>query len=148
MQIRTLQSSDLNALLDLYAHLHTTDEPLPEVDKVNAIWQEVLSNPCCQYFGGFDDDRLVTSCTLMVIPNLTWRCRPYGVIENVVTDADFRNRGHGKAVLTHALNFAWAQSCNKVMLMTGRKDGATMHLYESAGFDGDAKQAFIAKPLV
>jgi GNAT superfamily N-acetyltransferase len=89
---------------------------------------------------------LVSSCTLTVIPNLTRACRPYGVIENVVTHAQYRGQGWGKALLTHALGEAWRQNCYKVMLLTGRKDEATLRFYEQAGFDRHDKQAFVAKP--
>ena len=113
---------------------------------VEAVWQELLANPRCRYFGAFEDGRLISSCTLMVIPNLTRACRPYGLIENVVTHADFRNKGYGKAVLAQALEFAWSEHCYKVMLLTGRKDEATTRFYEGAGFDRNGKQAFVAKP--
>lgn len=33
-----------------------------------------------------------------------------------------------------------------MMLMTGRKDDATLCFYERASFDRHAKQAFIARP--
>jgi GNAT superfamily N-acetyltransferase len=92
------------------------------------------------------DGQLVSSCTITVIPNLTRGGRPYGLIENVVTHADHRGRGYARAVLQDALSFAWAQGCYKVMLMTGRKDEATLRFYESAGFDRHGKQAFIARP--
>lgn len=68
------------------------------------------------------------------------------VIENVVTHSAHRSRGHGQALLRHALSFAWSQGCYKVMLMTGRKDEAIFRFYESAGFDRHDKQAFIARP--
>jgi hypothetical protein len=32
------------------------------------------------------------------------------------------------------------------MLLSGRKDEATLRFYEAAGFDRNEKQAFIAKP--
>jgi len=51
-----------------------------------------------------------------------------------------------KAVLAHALDDAWRQNCYKVMLLTGRKDEATLRFYEHAGFDPHDKQAFVAKP--
>ena len=37
-------------------------------------------------------------------------------------------------------------NCYKVMLLTGRKDESTFRFYESAGFDRNAKQAFVATP--
>jgi GNAT superfamily N-acetyltransferase len=104
-----------------------------------------LSSSADHYFGVFLDSQLVSTCTLAVIPNLTRACQPYGLIENVVTHAEHRNKGYGKRILAHALDSAWAAGCYKVMLMTGRKDPATLYFYESAGFDAKEKKAFIAK---
>jgi len=146
MNIRLIQASELNELLALYKHLHRSDDPLPDRSVVQAVWQELLANPRYRYFGGYVGSKLVSSCTLAVIPNLTRGCRPYGVIENVVTHASHRNQGNGKAILAHTLSHAWSSGCYKVMLLTGRKHEATFKFYESAGFDRHAKQAFIAKP--
>jgi GNAT superfamily N-acetyltransferase len=93
------------------------------------------------------EQTLVSSCALSVIPNLTRGCKPYGLIENVVTHSNHRNQGYGKALLAHTLAYAWSVGCYKVMLLTGRKDPATFQFYESAGFNRHEKQAFIAKPM-
>ena len=146
MNIRSLQNSDLDRLLELYRHLNVDDLPLPSRVTVDAIWEELCNNPSYRYFGGFIGEQLVCSCNLTVIPNLTRGCQPYGLIENVVTHAAHRNQGFGKALLAHTLDAAWRAGCYKVMLMTGRKDPATLQFYESAGFDKHAKQAFVAKP--
>ena len=145
MDIRELQSHELEQLLSLYAHLHEHDDAPPSAAVAEAVWLEALANPRIKYFGGFSSGLLVSSCTLTVIPNLTRACRPYGVIENVVTHAAHRCRGWGKAVLVHALGDAWRHNCYKVMLLTGRKDEATLRFYERAGFDQHDKQAFVAK---
>ena len=146
MNIREIQSDELQSLLNLYTHLHEHDDPLPSTAVAQAVWSEALANPRIKYFGGFTAGVLVSSCTLTVIPNLTRACRPYGVIENVVTHAAHRGKGWGKAVLAHALDAAWRQHCYKVMLLTGRRDEATLRFYEQAGFDRHDKQAFVAKP--
>ena len=146
MNVRLLQNCELNALLALYQHLHEDDVALPDAATLDGVWSEVLSNPRCRYFGGYDGDELVSSCTIMVIPNLTRGARPYGVIENVVTHRAHRGKGWGRAVLAQSLEFAWAQKCYKVMLLTGRKNEARFKFYEAAGFDRHGKQAFIAKP--
>ena len=148
MIIQAIQPSELDALIALYTHLHRSDEPLPEPAVVQAVWQELLANPRYKYFGGYVNDTLISSCTVTVIPNLTRGCRPYGVIENVVTHAGHRNLGYGKALLAHALAYARSVGCYKVMLLTGRKDQSTFQFYQSAGFDPHDKQAFIARPPV
>lgn len=142
-QVRRLAAQDLPALLGLYPHLHPADDPLPSDEQVASVWSEILANPRFVYFGGFVGGALVSSCTIAIVPNLTRACRPYGLIENVVTHAEHRQRGYGKAILNAALDHAWSQGCYKVMLMTGRKDEATRQFYLHTGFDGDAKRAFV-----
>jgi GNAT superfamily N-acetyltransferase len=146
MRIRQLQSGDLGDLLSLYKHLHTSDTPLAPETVAQSVWGELMSSPNYRYYGAYVDNHLVSSCTLTVIPNLTRSCRPYGVIENVVTHVDHRRRGYATALLRAALADAWTARCYKVMLLTGRKDEATFRFYEAAGFDRNEKQAFVAKP--
>jgi GNAT superfamily N-acetyltransferase len=146
MLIRRLEQHDLSDLLALYRHLHRTDEPRPEQAVVDCVWTEIIDNPNHRYYGGFIDRQLVSSCVLSIIPNLTRGCRPYGLVENVVTHADHRRRGYARELLRGALRDAWSENCYKVMLLTGRKDEATFQFYESAGFDRTAKQAFVATP--
>lgn len=146
MDIRAIPTNDVAQLLALYAHLHSSDSPLPEASVVEGTWQELVANPRYQVFGAYLGPRLVSSCALTVVPNLTRGCKPYAVIENVVTHANHRRAGHGKAVLAHALSHAWSVGCYKVMLMSGRQSEATFNFYESAGFSRHEKQAFIAKP--
>ncbi len=145
MEIREIKDAELSSLLDLYTQLHESDSPLPEPSIIQATWQEIQRNNNIRYFGAFIDDRLVSTCTISVIPNLTRSCRPYGLIENVVTAKTHRKQGIGKQVLQAALNFAWQRNCYKVMLMTARQDEATLRFYESAGFLRNEKHAFVAK---
>jgi GNAT superfamily N-acetyltransferase len=146
MSIRDLKQGDLPLLLELYRHLHPVDDPLPEAARLDSIWQEIQANPRLRCVGLFVEGTLVSSCQLAVIPNLTRGARPYGLIENVVTHADHRRRGHGRAVLAHALELAFMAGCYKVMLLTGRQDEATLGFYEACGFDRRSKQGFVARP--
>jgi GNAT superfamily N-acetyltransferase len=144
--IRELKENELDDLLELYKYLHDKDEPLPDRQIIESVWNEIQEKNNFIYFGVFIDEKLIASCTLSVIPNLTRGCRPYGLIENVVTHSEYRRKGYGKAVVEFALQHAWDKSCYKVMLLTGRKNEGTYRFYESAGFDRHAKQAFLAKP--
>jgi GNAT superfamily N-acetyltransferase len=90
------------------------------------------------------DSLPVSSCVLSVIPNLTRGARPYGIIENVVTRKEFRNKGYAGAFLSHVLSYAWENGCYKVMLLTGRKDDTVFALYKKAGFLRGIKEGLIA----
>jgi GNAT superfamily N-acetyltransferase len=133
LDVRTATSSDLPQLLELYHHLNPDDVPASITD-ARAIFAQFASQPGNIIFVGFIGDALVTSCTLITIPNLTRRGTPYALIENVVTHADHRRAGHGQAVLRAAVDAAWQAGCYKVMLMTGRKDPGTLDFYRRAGF--------------
>ncbi len=146
MNVREIAASELSGLLELYQHLHAKDDPIPDRDTVEAIWQELRVSPYHKYFGAFHEGRLVSSCTLTLTPNLTRGCRPYGLIENVMTDARHRRRGFASAVIGTALGYSWSSNCYKVMLMAGPKDEAIFRLYESVGFKRHEMQAFIATP--
>ena len=88
----------------------------------------------------------MSTCTLILVPNLTRGGRPYGLIENVVTHPDYRRRGLGTSVLKRALQAAWERNCYKVMLLTGSKNEATLRFYEKAGFARGVKTGFVARP--
>jgi GNAT superfamily N-acetyltransferase len=70
---------------------------------------------------------------------MTRNVSPYCIIENVVTEQELRNQGLGKAIIKHALDFAWKQGCYKVMLQTGSKRESTHNFYKSCGFRADDK---------
>lgn len=153
--VRPIRRDELPKLLDLYEHLHEGgDALLPFDERLEQLWDGIVSNPLLHYFVGecnseFDGDfdgQIVSSCTLAIIPNLTRGARPYGLIENVVTHRDYRRRGFATQVLQHALQVAWDHGCYKVMLLTGRKDEATLRFYERAGFKRGVKTGFIAYP--
>ena len=144
--VRVIREDELTALLALYRHLHVTDQPLPPRPVVDALWARIRADPALHYLVAEVDGVLAATCTIAVIPNLTRGARSYGLIENVVTDPAFRRRGLGRLVLAAARDIGWAAGCYKVMLMTGRRDEATLRFYASAGFLAGEKSAFVAYP--
>jgi GNAT superfamily N-acetyltransferase len=144
--IRKIRAEELPALLALYRHLHADDPALPVTAEVEDQWQGILNDPAQNYLVAEVEGEIVASCVLVVIANLTRGARPYGLIENMVTHPDFRQRGIGTQLLKAALALAWEQKCYKVMLLTGRKDEATLCFYQQAGFAGGVKTGFVAKP--
>jgi GNAT superfamily N-acetyltransferase len=144
---RYVRKDELSRLLELYKHLHETgDAPLPSDDQLARLWHEIMDSSLLHYLVGEIDGKLVSSCTLAIIPNLTRGARPYGLIENVVTHRDYRKRGFGTRTLQHALQIAWDCDCYKVMLLTGSKNESTLRFYEQAGFERGVKTGFIAYP--
>jgi len=142
--IRKIRHAELPALLALYRHLHV-DAPEIVIDaSVERLWDQICRDPQLHYLVAEVEGNVVSTCTMAIVPNLTQGAMPYGLIENVVTHPDFRKRGLGTRVLQEALKIAWEAECYKVMLLTGRKDPATLRFYEQAGFLSGVKTGFVA----
>jgi ribosomal protein S18 acetylase RimI-like enzyme len=146
-QVRRAGTTDLSALLALYAHLHP-QEPTPPLDSAKKPWTEILGSADIAVFViETSDGTLVASCTLALVPNLTRGARPFGVIENVVTHSEYRQRGYGSKVLRAAVEAAEGAGCYKVCLATGSRREETLRFYEGVGFKRDAKTYFEVRRL-
>ena len=144
-KVRQIKYEELESLLSLYEYL-IPDDPKLKIDKaLKEHWDKIISDPSYFYFVIEEDDKLVCSCNLTIIKNLTRSARPYGIIENVVTHPDYRNKGYGTAVLKKGIEIAQENNCYKVVLTTSRKDKNTLRFYENAGFDMGEKTAFIVR---
>jgi GNAT superfamily N-acetyltransferase len=132
--VRSAIRSDLAQLCGLYLHLDPADR-LPTLDIAERRFEDFLSYRGSAILVGCIGGAIVASCTLVVVPNLTRAGQPYGLIENVVTQSDYRGRGYGKQMLKAAVAAAWQADCYKVMLMTGSKLTSTLGFYASAGFE-------------
>ena len=64
---------------------------------------------------------------------------PFAVIENVVTHADYRNKGYASALLERASEIARERRCYKVFLETGSNKESTLIFYEKNGFEMNKK---------
>ncbi|MDO9061642.1 MAG: GNAT family N-acetyltransferase [Bradyrhizobium sp.] len=145
LTIRTADQNDLPSLLALYGQLHPDDGTMSPAAARNILAQ-FLRYPGSAIFLGLRDGAVVTTCTLIVVPNLTRGGTPYGLIENVVTDARHRRQGYGKVILKAAIDAAWHHDCYKVMLLTGSKNPATLRFYQDVGFE-QSKTGFQARRI-
>jgi len=140
--IRPAEPGDLPALMALYTHLGSNNPERADLRTVETF-ARILDAPGMHLFLLEEDGVALASCYLNVIDNLTHGAQPYALIENVVTHADARRRGFARAVLQHAVAFAWSAGCYKVMLMSGKADN--IPFYEVCGFDASEKHALIVR---
>ena len=140
--IREAVQSDLDAMLELYLFLH--EDRVPEKDEhLRETWMQIIQDPNHHLIVNVVDDKIVSSCVCVIIPNLTRNIRPYAFIENVVTHADYRGKGYATACLNHAKDLAIKANCYKMMLLTSSKTESTLNFYKRAGYNCTDKTAFI-----
>lgn len=142
---RLIKFYELKQLLDLYKYLNEDDSELEINDALLELWKDIFEDSNLNYIVINIDGRIVSSCTLTVIKNLTRNARPYGLIENVVTHPNYRKRGLGTKVLHKAIEICRENNCYKVMLLTSSKEEFTLKFYEKAGFYRDVKTGFYKK---
>lgn len=143
--IRKAVPGDLPALLALYAELSIGDQ-LPTSEAAAATWSKLLGSEMVSVLVAEVDGCAVSTCVLIVVPNLTRNQQPFAMIENVVIAAALRGQGLGKQVIQAAFEQAWAEGCYKVMLMTGRSDSAVLAFYEACGFERGKTAFQIRRP--
>ena len=142
MIVREIYADDLDGLLELYTELH--ENSIPKKDGIlTDIWSEILRDKNHHIVVAEKNGKIVSSCVLLIVPNLTHNQRPYALIENVITSSDFRRQGLALMCLNHANEIAVNANCYKIMLMTGSKQEGTLAFYEKAGYNRNDKTAFI-----
>ncbi|HWT74713.1 MAG TPA: GNAT family N-acetyltransferase [Mobilitalea sp.] len=142
MEIREIEEKDLAGLLELYMQLHNNSMPVMTKDLAQ-LWHQILSDPNHHIIIGVKDGNIISSCVLIIIPNLTHQQQPYALIENVITDEKYRGKGYATKLLNYAKEMAVQNNCYKIMLMTGSKKDSTLNFYEKAGYNRTDKTAFI-----
>ncbi len=139
---RFIEYHEISALLDLYRHLNPED-PFLTTGEVSDLWDAIFNDPHLHILVTEADGQIVSSCTLAVIRNLTRGARPYGLIENVVTHAEHRQRGYGGMVMEKAIDVARNAGCYKILLLTSSTKAETLRFYENAGFRRETKTGFV-----
>jgi len=147
INIRKAKAEDAGSLRDLYFNHLTAHPPTEEQDMDK--WQEMIkafeNNNLYHLLVGEVDNKIISSITLVIIENLTHNLRPYAVIENVVTHADYRGKHYATALMNYSSEIAKQFGCYKIMLMTGSKRESTLNFYENCGFNKNEKTAFIQR---
>ena len=140
--IRELIDNDFNGLMRLYTQLHNNSFA-ERNNELNELFSKILADKNHHIIVAEENGKIVSSCVCVIILNLTHNQRPYALIENVITDEAYRNKGLAAACLDYAKQLAIKENCYKIMLLTGSKEKSTLDFYERAGYNQNDKTAFI-----
>lgn len=147
MNIRKAKATDAEALKVLYFE-HLTRFP-PQEEQDMSLWINKLSKfekDENMYLLVLEtNDKLVASVQMAIIESLTHNVRPFAIVENVVTHADYRNRGYASALLAKATEIAIEKGCYKMSLETGSNKESTLSFYRKNGFEIDKKHSCLKR---
>ena len=140
--IREINYNDYTGLMQLYMQLH--NNPMPEESEdINELWNKILNDKNHHIIVAEENGKIVSSCVVVIIPNLTHNQQSYAIVENVITDISYRKRGFATECLDYAKKIAIKENCYKLMLLTGSKKESTLKFYENVGYNKKDKTAFI-----
>lgn len=142
MEVRFAKYNDFQGIMDLYEFLNPGDTLAP-LSTLKNIWDEILNDPRKYRYAVVEEqDKILATSCITIVPNLTRKGRPYAVIENVITHPDARRKGLGRAMIQLLIDFAKENDCYKVMLLSSIDRKEAHKFYESMGFNGDIKRGF------
>lgn len=144
--LRPATDAELPQLLALLPQL-TSDlhkaATVPPLDRARAILDEQRRHGDIVVVVAEDaaNATLVGSCTIVIVPNLTYGGRPWAMIENVVVASGWRGRGIGTRLLDYVCDLARQHDCYKVQLISGAKD-EQVAFYRRNGLDDARSRGF------
>lgn len=141
MVFRIANEKDLNGIIKLYKILNPEDSELSN-DIAIKIWKNIISSENFKYFVAIENDEIISSCNISIIPNLTRNGKSFGIIENVITNESYRKKGIGTKVIQMAIEFAKESNCYKIVLLSSKKRVEAHSFYEKLGFNKNSKIGF------
>lgn len=142
--IREINEKDFQGLSELYTHLHN-NRPIENNAANIALFKEILADKNHHIIVAQEDGKIVSYCVCIIVPNLTHHQQPYALIENVVTDKAYRQRGLASECLAYAKRLAMESNCYKIMLLTGSRKRSTHRFYRKNGYNSFEKTGYIQR---
>jgi len=97
---------------------------------------EILSHPHRGWISVcLQQDQVIATCQTVIYSNLIRAPFSKAVIDSVVVDEGFRNRGIGYALMEWTMELLHKERCERVMVSTAFSRTVAHRLYEGMGFD-------------
>ena len=106
-----------------------------------STWSRMMATADLTVYVAERDGEAVGTTSLLVMPHVTYDCRPTAFIEPVFVSEAHRRRGVARLMIQRALADARALSCRKVQVVSHKRhaDDGAFAFYRSLGFDAEAE---------
>lgn len=135
------------------------EEDIPELAQLyRQFWnEESCVETMCNQFTKFQknnshilisavrNNKLIGSVMGVICEEMYGDCRPFLVLENMIVDKNYRDKGVGKALISKLEEIAAERNCTQVILVTESNRIDACKFYESAGYNPETHKAFKKK---
>lgn len=132
VEIRNATMEDFDLAFDYIEKLWTYNTY--DRDTIAKVYKEVLENPNDFAYFLYDEGRPVGFCHGTIF-NTFWLSGKTCYVSSIMSNAELRRRGYGRALMDHAKKLAEEQHCTAVVLDSGLPREEAHKFYEIYGFE-------------
>ncbi len=135
--IRPAHIGDLPRIVELLQQLSlgaVSREDPSDLAPYERAFRDIDAGPHQQVLVADYDYRVAGCVSLTVVPNLSYRGRPYLLVESMVVDDDLRGKGIGRALVERCIEEAKEAGCFRLQLTSNRARDDAHRFWERAGF--------------
>ena len=141
--IRLANVNDITRIIQLYDELVVTTSRIESDKKPSLVdYQKALSEintiPGYELLVAEENDEVIGSMVLLIMPNLSHRASPWALIENIIVNPKQRRRNVGGKLIEYAVRRAKDRGCYKIILNSGKRRRVAHKFYRSLGFEASA----------
>jgi N-acetylglutamate synthase-like GNAT family acetyltransferase len=124
LEIRELEITDIDVLIRLLEQLWT-DKPIDKL-AVKRVIEKGLNSNSQIYICAIDNGELIGYCSLMIKCNL-WLEANSGIVDELIVDKAYRNRGVGKMLMAEIERIAKDSECKRLPIAEYRLFKSLLH---------------------
>jgi GNAT superfamily N-acetyltransferase len=140
--VRKATEADIPRILELYRQLDINPThvkpPNPSLEDCQRSFTEMSNIPGYELLVAEDNDFILGTTVLVILPGLSHGASPFAVMEYVVVDEKHRRKGIGKLLMDYAIARAKEAGCYKIMLTSDKRREPAHEFYRSLGFEASA----------
>ena len=135
--VRPAVESDIPRILELYEELTGERHDLTQ-HETKPLFNEISSMSGHELLVAEEDNMVVGTMVLLIVPNFSHGALPWAIMENLVVDPEHRRKGIGRLLTEYAIARAREAGCYKLQLMSSTKRRLAHWFYKRLGFKQSA----------
>lgn len=142
MIIREMVADDISELAQLYKQFWNEDSC---IETMYSQFDRLCESGTHVLLSAVVNERLIGSVMGVICGELYGGCEPFMVLENMIVDSNYRNKGVGKALIAELEKIATNKRCTQIILVTENNRIDACSFYEAAGYTPNTYKGFKKK---
>ena len=142
MIMREMIADDIPQLAQLYKQFWNEESC---IETMYEKFNQFLRNSSHILISAVENKQLIGSVMGVLCGELYGYCKPFMVLENMIVDKEYRNKGVGKALICELERKAADKNCTQIILVTETNRTDACEFYQSVGYSPDSHKGYKKK---